>query len=480
MQTPRLLQTSMSRISVLYLAVFALSAGVLLALIYNAAAHFIEAETDKGIAADYRGLADQMEKHGEAHLVGEVAARAEEGMGNGALYLLVNNQGQPLSGNLGVWPEVEPGPGGWLDFAVQMEGRRGTVRHAARARVFDLAHGYRLLVGRDVQGQVNFRGSITRSLIASILIMMVLSALGGVLVGSNTLRRVDAIALATDRIIQGDLSKRLPWYGIGDEFDRVSQNVNRMLDQIEQLTAGMRTVIDSVAHDLRGPLTRLRGHIEMVSAGTPSLEDYREALATALAETERLNQTVNALLHIAQAESGATGIAMQGVDLSALTGDTVELYGPLAEDNGLEMATELQPGVVVRGHRQLLAQALANLVDNAIKYTPAGGRIGVSVTAKDRQALLEVRDTGPGIPEADRARVLKRFVRLDASRSQPGSGLGLSLVAAVAQLHRATLALGDNEPGLRVALAFETWTGTGLAAAEAPPIDRKAGSPGRD
>jgi len=284
----------------------------------------------------------------------------------------------------------------------------------------------------------------------------VLSGIGGILTGRNILGRVDAIARTTHSIIRGDLSQRLPMQGIGDEFDRVAESVNQMLNQIEHLSKGMRTVIDSVAHDLRGPITRLRSHVELTFSNPPSIDSYRQALDTALTETERLHHTVNTLLHIAQAEAGTLAIEMERVDLSAVARDVADLYQPLAEERGLCLIMDATANIHILGHRELLSHAVANLIDNAIKYTPQGGAIGLTVSAVGPRATVTVADTGPGVSPEDRERVLQRFVRLEASRTTPGSGLGLSLVTAVAQLHEAELRLSDNTPGLRVEVIFRT------------------------
>ncbi len=454
MKIPRLLLTSTFRLSALYMAVFAIAAAMLLALIYRATTSFLTRQTDQAIEADFKDLMGHYDRGGIAGLSGLLDERSATDTASGALYLLIDRYQRPLAGNLGRWPEVTTTKGGWMRFAVEIAGAATVVRNAARAKVYRLAGNHALLVGRDIAQQVDFERRITGDLVISLAVLIGLGAIGGLITSRNMLRRVDAIARTTERIRKGDLSERLPLQGIGDEFDRVGFNVNRMLDRLEQLTEGMRTVIDSVAHDLRAPITRLRTQIEVSFGSAPDIETYRLALETALRETERLNHTVNALLHIAQAEAGALGTQMEALDLAELARDVMDLYQPLAEEKGLVIALEADAEARISGNRELLAHMIANLFDNAIKYTPAGGGIGITVYCAAERIGLTVSDSGPGIPEGDRERVLQRFVRLDTSRSSPGSGLGLSLVAAVAKLHQAELTLADNRPGLRVTLSF--------------------------
>ncbi len=439
------------------MALFSASTAILLGFIRYSTVGMMDRETHERIDVDYRVLIETYRHAGIQGLRRIVEERSGDRAVAGALYLLVDAYSRPLAGNLAFWPDDSGVEEGWIRLAIQIPGASGY--HQATAHVSRLTDRYRLLVGRDIQDRLVFQELITQSLLLSVVIVGVLSLIGGVIISQRMLRRVDELARTANTIIQGDLGTRLPVQGIGDEFDRVAQNVNRMLDQIERLTSGMRTVIDSVAHDLRGPLTRIRGHIELALAGPTDAVAYRQALDTALAESERLHRTVDALLQIAQAESGTLGMEMEPIDLAAVARDVLDLYQPSAEDKALRIEDDIGAGHWIRGHRQLLAQGLANLVDNAIKYTPEGGRIGLRVSSSGRETHLEVRDSGPGIPEADRARVLERFVRLDGSRTTPGSGLGLSLVAAVAKLHGARLTLGDNAPGLSVVLAFEGATG---------------------
>lgn len=442
----------MFRLSVLYMAVLSASAAIVLAFIHHGTVGLIDRETNETIEADFRGLAEQYAKFGLEGLLHVIEERSGEKADPRALYLVVDGFLQPLAGNLAVWPDVGAAEDGWFQFALQIAEH---VKHEARARIFPLERNHQLLVGRDIEDRLDLQRLITSNLFWSLAVVGILSTLIGVIISRNMLRRVDAIARAAQGIIQGDLSKRMPIQGIGDEFDRVAANVNRMLTKIESLTSGMRTVIDSVAHDLRGPITRMRSHIELTLAGPPDTEAFRHALYTTLTESDRLQRTVDSLLHIAQAEAGALGMEMDVIDLAALVRGVLDLYQPLAEEKQIAVESEIGTGARIRGNRQLLAHGVANLIDNAIKYTPAGGRLGLDVAVEGTHARIAVWDTGPGIPAVDRTRVLQRFVRLDASRTTPGSGLGLSLVAAVAQMHHAPLELGDNAPGLRVTLTFD-------------------------
>jgi signal transduction histidine kinase len=295
-----------------------------------------------------------------------------------------------------------------------------------------------------------------------------IGTLGGLWVARRVLNRVEAINANARTIVAGDLTGRLPVAGTGDELDRLVQNLNAMLDRIGELMAGLKQVSDNIAHDLKTPLTRLRGRAEQALQFGKTSEDYRGALEKVIEESDRLIQIFDALLNIARAEAGSGREGMIDFDAGLVTRDVGELYEPAAEERGFALNVDAEPNLIIHGSRELIGQAIANLVDNALKYgggdglkqakeaKEAGAERSVLLSAHRNGASVEisVADRGEGIAEADRARVLGRFVRLENSRSRPGSGLGLSLTAAVARLHNGALRIEDNAPGLRVVIAL--------------------------
>ncbi len=453
----RLLRTSTFRLSLLYVGLFGASVLVLLAFIYWTTVRVIDRQTTATIEAEIRGLAEQYRARGLRRLVAVIEERSGPYGDPDSVYLLTDPRFRPLAGNLGAWPREARAPeSAWVDISARRVGEEGAAARDIRARVFVLRGEFHLLIGRDPRGRTDFEGLILESLGGALGITLILGLLGGVFISRKMLRRVDAVRETGQRIVRGDLSRRLPVTEVGDEFDRLSTTVNEMLDEIEKLMTGLRTVTDSVAHDLRSPLTRLKSRMELALLESPSdARGYRAALEQAIAETDGIISTFTVLMEIARAESGKGRIAMSRVDLRAVVADIVELYGPLAEEKGLTLEAALDEDVTVIGHTQFLSQLVANLLDNALRYT-GEGRIAVTLTGAPSGApCLTVDDSGPGISPADRERVLQRFVRLDASRTTDGSGLGLSLVAGVASLHQAALTL-DESPlgGLRVIVAF--------------------------
>jgi len=285
------------------------------------------------------------------------------------------------------------------------------------------------------------------------LVALGVGLLGGTAMSRNLLRRVEQVNRTSERVMAGNLSDRVPLDGTSDEFDQLAANLNRMLDQIERLMTAMREVTDDVAHDLKTPLSRMRVRLELALLGPADGSSQTEAIRSAIDEADRLLATFNALLSIAELESGTRPDESEGLDLSEVARSAAELYEPVAEEKGFVLSLATEPGVRIRGSRHLLSQALANLLDNALKYA-GGGEIQIRVLRAEGRAALEVTDRGQGIPEAERGTVFDRFVRLERSRSTPGNGLGLSLVRAVVRRHRGTVELGDNRPGLRVRLEF--------------------------
>ena len=319
----------------------------------------------------------------------------------------------------------------------------------ARGKTFRLPGDLHLLVGRDVRDLDATRALIRDALAWGLALTAALALLGGWLTSAGVRRRIEAITRTSREIMAGDLSRRVPSDGSGDDFDQLAVSLNAMLARIEALMASVRQVTDNIAHDLRTPLARLRNRLDALHLTTPSPD-----LEAAIIEADDLLTTFNALLRIARIESAQARASFAPVDLAPLAEDLGELYEPLAGERGQTLRVAVQGPAWVQGDRDLLFQALANLVDNAVKYTPPGGRIEVRVLPAEGFVLVTVSDTGPGIPPDLRARVFERFYRADVSRSAPGSGLGLSLVRAVAQLHGATISLADTSPGLRVTLSI--------------------------
>lgn len=453
--TANLLRTTTFRLAVLYLGLFTISVMVILGLIYWFTAAYIDRQTNQTILAEVSGLTEQYNRGGLRALRDVVADRSDE-PGSGSLYLLTAPDLTPVAGNIIGWPSDAPTPQGWIGFEIAGTSTPDGRPQPARALSLTLPGNYQLLVGRNMRDRQVFQQRIIAALAWSLVLTLGLGGLGGVLISRSMMQRVEAINRTTTKIMGGSLQERVRLHNTGDEFDQLARNLNAMLDQIEQLMTGMRQVGESIAHDLRTPLTRLRSRLELALIEEQDTEGYRATLQETIAEADQLLATFTALLSIAQAESGTLREAFEPVRLGELAETVGDLYGAVAEESGLRLEVDRKVDPTISGNRQLLSQALANLLDNAVKYTPEGGRITLSVSdsANGAGPVLAVADDGPGIPPEHREEVLRRFVRLEQSRSSPGNGLGLSLVNAVARLHGATLTLDDNNPGLRIEIAF--------------------------
>jgi len=446
----RLLRSSTFRLAVLYMGLFGASVAVLLTFIYWSTAGYMALQTDDTIEAEVTGLAERYGVSGLDGLVRSIDERLSRKPNGDAVYLLTDDQLTPLIGNLDRWPRVTRDSDGWLNFNLEQATSEGEVTHRARARPFTLRGGYRLLVGRDMSALDATRTLIVRAITWGLAITVMMALAGGIMLSRSTMRRLEAINETSRRIMRGDLSRRIPTRSTDDDFDQLADNLNGMLDTIEQLMEDIRRVTDNVAHDLRTPLTRLRNRLEKLKG---SGEADRSAVEAALADADGLLATFNALLRIASIESGRRRAAFTSIALDDVLRDVTELYEPLAEEKQQKLDVALSENVHVRGDRDLLFQAFANLLDNAIKYTPQGGDIRVSLEKTAGGPRMRIIDSGPGIPERSRDQVFKRFFRLEESRHTPGNGLGLSLVEAVAKLHQASIVL-DGRPGLDVSLAF--------------------------
>ncbi|NJM33364.1 MAG: HAMP domain-containing histidine kinase [Rhodomicrobium sp.] len=454
----RLFHTTAFRLSLIYFGLFAITAAIASSYLYYKTNVLLAAELEDTVQAEIRSLAQRYRNDGLAGLTRAVVERSET-PGN-SLYLLADAEGRYLGGNLkAVSSELWNSEGRVAFFYRRAHAEQSEDRFAF-AVIFRLASGYRLVVGRDIEDQRRF-GDMVRSAFLWTLAGLAMVGLGGsILIGRGLLQRLEAMTDATGRIMAGDLSERIPVAGARDEFDRMAAGINAMLGRIEELIAGFKEVSDNIAHDLKTPLNRLRSRAETALRERGDVKSLQDALQSVIEDADELIKTFEALLSIARLEAGTDQRQKERFDLAAVVTDVFELYEPVAEERGLSITLDAGEETILEGKRELIAQAVANLLDNAIKY---GGREGpgvsdngieLSLTAKNGHAEIVVADRGPGVPAEDRERVFKRFVRLEASRSQPGSGLGLSLVAAVTRLHGGTLTLSDNAPGLKATLSL--------------------------
>ncbi|MGD9925155.1 MAG: ATP-binding protein [Pseudorhodoplanes sp.] len=454
----KLFRTTAFKLTIVYLVVFALFAVFLLGYFaLNTKRLFTEQVTDV-VNAEITGLVEQFNAGGIRRLT--LIAEARSRRPGSSLYLVTAPGGDGLAGNVGSLPTGVLDRQGWSEtFYRRIEEGENSDLHRALLRVYHLPGGFRLLVGRDLEERERLYDVVLNAGKWSAAVVIVLGLVGGFFVARRVLRRVDAMTETTRTIMGGDLSGRLPVGSSGDELDRLARNLNEMLDRIEALMRGLKEVSDNIAHDLKTPLTRLRNRAEEALRTSHSDKDYRAALEGTIEESDSLIKTFNALLMIARAEAGQARENMVDFDAAEAARSVGELYEPLAEEQGLALEVDAPAAVPLRGNRELISQALANLVDNAIKYAgPAAKTNGtstnvtVSARAEGDHVVLSVGDRGPGIPEGERSRVVERFVRLERSRSIPGSGLGLSLASAVARLHGGELRLEENSPGLRAEL----------------------------
>lgn len=457
----KLLRTSTFRLAALYLILFALSVSALLGYVYLNTAVLLERQTDETIKAEVQALADQYRMRGLRGIIETIERRSSDD--TGAVYLLANENGDRVAGNLTKLPDLPDDETSWVEFPLEVDKGQNHERHMARAFHADLAGEFELVVGRDVEALRQFANIIRSTIYYSLAIALVLGLGGGLLMSRNFLRRVDAITEASRTIMDGNMSGRMPVQGSDDELDRLALALNEMLDQIESLMAAMKEVSSNVAHDLKTPLTRIKARVE-AALRSNSENEYRAALESTVSDSDRLLETFNALLSIARAEAGQSRSGLVVIDAAAIIADVAELYEVMAEEEGGTLKSDVQPGLMVMGDRQLLAQALTNLIDNALKYGARDGetpQITVTGRREDDKVTITVADKGTGIPEEDRGRVTERFVRLDASRSRPGNGLGLSLVSGVMKLHKGALILEDNHPGLAAKLVLPFHEGEG-------------------
>ncbi|MEM7196284.1 MAG: HAMP domain-containing sensor histidine kinase, partial [Pseudomonadota bacterium] len=453
-QKRRLFHSYTIRLALLYAIIFSTSTLFLFYFFYLFTASYMTQQMDNTIQAEIQGLAERYDDEGLQGLTRLIAERISRQQATGnSIYLLTTYTLKPLVGNLDRWPKNASVNDDWLEFVLEVNEQTNET-HLARAKIFRLPGRYGLLVGRDIHQLTEAKRRIVQALTWGLAIMLLLAFLGGMLLSRRTVRKIERINQAARDIMAGELDIRIPLTNRNDDFDQLADNLNRMLDRIQALMEDIRRVSDNIAHDLRTPLTRLRQHLEEARQQEPSRSRSAANMESAIKEADNLLSTFNALLRIARIEAGEVAAGFSDIDLQNLLDDIVEFYEPLVEDKQQKISTQIHSDINTHGDRDLLFQALANIVENAIKYTPDHGSIDVSLTRLGKKAIVSISDNGPGIPVNERDNVFRRFYRLDQSRSTHGNGLGLSMVSAVIELHHGRIELQDNKPGLRVVMTL--------------------------
>jgi signal transduction histidine kinase len=449
-----LFNTSAFRMSMGYTLLVTLAVCVTLGSTYLLTQSIIEGDVDLILDTELRSLQNEYVRSGMQGVTDEINLRIDSWGRIGAVYMLAGPKFDRLAGNVTNWPfdgaPAEP----WPEFRIESiePGQRSV--HPVRAAVRKLPNGDWLLVGTDMSQDRRYVRTFQIATLWGIGLSILAAAIAGFSFSFRLTRRVGDVTVTCVRIMSGELGHRLPVSGNSDEFDALATSVNRVLDRLEEQTRTLRATFDSVAHDLRAPLHRLRTRMDAVLR-LPALETgIREPVESALREVDRLQRTLATLLQIALAESGAPLASPAPVNVGELADEMVELFEPVARERGLALTGHAQQGVVVEGNRQLLAQLITNLLENALKYVPSGGRIDVAVQRAAELVQLVISDNGPGMPAKDRLGAGQPFARVGQKSGIESSGLGLSLVSAIARLHRARLTLEDNDPGLRAVVSF--------------------------
>lgn len=452
------------------MGIFGSSAMILVGYIYWETNGYLEQQTNATISAEIRGLTEQFRQSGGPGVEAVIRDRIARDPSRSTLYLLVTADQRPVLGNLAAWPAGELDADGWYHFS-QLDQNGRTIPF--QGQILQASEGHRLLVAKELTTLVATRQLINRVYILTLAIGLLLALLGGIVMSSSVTRRVDAINRTSREIMAGRLQRRMPVRGINDEFDQLADNLNAMLDRIDSLIDSVRAVTDNIAHDLRTPLTRLRGRLENLALQPEISATVRNELNATITDADHLLATFRALLRIARIESGTHDEAWTDIDLGALLHDAWELYHAVGEEKAISVHLGAATGHM-RGDRDLIFQAVSNLLDNAIKYSPAGSEVRLEMREDDERLTIVVSDQGPGVPETERGKVLDRFYRTASVTGTPGSGLGLSLVNAIARHHGGQLILADNAPGLRVLLELPKTDSAGPAAVPEAGLMRAA------
>jgi signal transduction histidine kinase len=452
------LTSSTFKLALIAIGTFGVIVSVIFSYVYLSTSSYVRSRSDRAIMTECASLQDAYTRSGRDGLIALIEQRiADQGFADN-VYLLVDPSLAVLAGNLKAWPSTATTAGGWTEFRAPAPLRDATNRPLLRAMFETLPGGDRLLVGRDISELDSFTSQIKTAVISGVVLIFVLAAVASILVTRRTVGRIEAINATSRAIMLSGLDKRIPLRGTHDEWDRVAENLNLMLDRIETLMGEVKQVSDNVAHDLRTPLARMRGRLEKAYHGQRVGEDDQLLIGDTIADLDAVLRIFSSITRIAQIETQARKGGFRTVNLVDIAGEVVELYDAAAEQDGTHLTVVGDREVLVTGDRDLIFDAIANLVDNAIKHGRAGGQVVVANENSDGGPVISIADDGPGIPADQYEHVFKRFYRLEHSRYTPGNGLGLSLVAAVARLHGARIEMLDNSPGLKFRLWFSAPT----------------------
>jgi signal transduction histidine kinase len=450
------LTSSTFKLALIAIGTFGVIVSIIFSYVYLSTVSYVRSRSDRAIMTEYSMLRDAYERSGRDGLLEAIRRRLAYRGPADRVYILVDPSSAVLGGNLAAWPSAATAAAGWTEFRAPRSSAEE--EPLIRAIVEEFPSGDRLLVGRDISDLDSFTAQIKSAVISGIALIVVLAGVASVLVTRRTVGRIEQINATSRAIMQSGLDKRIPLRGSNDEWDRVAENLNLMLDRIETLMGEVKQMSDSVAHDLRTPLTRMRGRLEKAYHGARASDADQSLIGDTIGDLDSVLRIFSSIMRIAQIEAQARKDAFRQVNLTEIAGKVVELYDAAAEQDGTHLSIVGAPEVQVTGDHDLVFDAIANLVDNAIKHGRAGGRVVVGIERADGEAVISIADDGPGIPVDEREHVFKRFYRLEQSRYTPGHGLGLSLVAAVARLHGARIEMLDNAPGLQFKLRFVSAT----------------------
>jgi signal transduction histidine kinase len=453
------LRSSTLRLALICVGVFGAVVCALFGYVYWSTASYVHGRSDRAIAAEHVILRQAYDRAGRGGLIATIGQRIADERFEGGLYLLADTSFAPVAGNLKIWPTVLKGSEGWGSFNAPEWKPDAADQPLLRASFETLPDGYHFLVGKDIDDLDEFAEKIEIALALSILLTFVLGGFTSVFVTRRTIRRIEAINATSRAIMQSGLGRRIPRQGTRDEWDQLAGNLNLMLDRIEGLMGEVKQVTDNVAHDLRTPLARMRGRLEKAYAGLRDGERDQLLIGDTMADLDSVLRMFASLMRISQIEANDRTAAFRAVNLANIAREVVELFDAAAEEKGGHLSVAADQPVLVTGDRDLLFDAVANLIDNAIKHGRDAGQVTVEVAQNSGDAVISIADDGPGIPVNESQQVFKRFYRLERSRRTPGNGLGLSLVAAVARLHSARIEMADNAPGLKFKLLFPLFAG---------------------